>query len=309
MEPADNCRRAASEAVADVEPPQLHDLVETILEEASMVPGVLTVTSAMLATTGAADEPSEHAVISQWASAVAAGDGEHAEGDTSSESVLNATADEAVYTIDGITEGLLTRAAGVQLIYEGLRLTRTLAHTEPWLEAASAGETPAPTGAGTAATPVAPQSDTDGDLEILAADILVARGFYLLARTDAAETAVETVQSFGRDQTHRQDQTSDSDAHASDTALSNINANLERDILALAVETGAVAVDESPADRLTTAATGLVGTTGASFPPAAHWLGDLEATFGETTEAFEFDHDDGSLEDQSTDPATSATDP
>ncbi len=38
MEPADNCRRAASEAVADVEPPQLHDLVETILEEASMVP-------------------------------------------------------------------------------------------------------------------------------------------------------------------------------------------------------------------------------------------------------------------------------
>ncbi len=73
----------------------------------------------MLATTGAADEPSEHAVISQWASAVAAGDGEHAEGDTSSESVLNATADEAVYTIDGITEGLLTRAAGVQLIYEG----------------------------------------------------------------------------------------------------------------------------------------------------------------------------------------------
>ncbi|NGM68596.1 hypothetical protein G6M89_06160 [Natronolimnobius sp. AArcel1] len=305
MEPADNCRRAAYEAVADVEPPQLHDLVETVLEEASMVPGVLTVTSALLATKAAAADSSDDAVLTQWASAVAAG--ESTDREPPSETALgNVTDDDSVVTLEGVTEALLTRAAGVQLIYEGLRLTRTLAHTEPWLEAASAAETPATAGAeGT--TPVAPHADTDGDLEILAADILVARGFYLLARTDAAETAVETVQSFGRDQTHRHDGTATGKADG--TASDTIDANLERDILALAVETGAVAVDETPAERLTAAATTLVATTGASFPPVPQWVIDLEATFADTAEPIEFNHEDGSLEDQPADHATSATDP
>ncbi|MDX1748442.1 MAG: hypothetical protein R3324_21110 [Halobacteriales archaeon] len=81
-------------------------------------------------------------------------------------------------------ESLERRAAGVQLIYDGLQLTRRLARTNPWGSKSD--------------------STRDGaDVEILAADVLVARGFYLLARTEAAGKAVETVQAFGRDETDR----------------------------------------------------------------------------------------------------------
>jgi len=48
------------------------------------------------------------------------------------------------------------RAAGVQLIYEGLRVTRDLVATEPWADT--------------------DESDPDDDLDVLAADVLVARG-------------------------------------------------------------------------------------------------------------------------------------
>ncbi|MGA9402007.1 DUF7114 family protein [Haladaptatus sp.] len=74
------------------------------------------------------------------------------------------------------------RAAGVQLIYEGLGLTRTLARDEPWN-----GEQPC----------------IESNIAVLAADVMVSRGFSLLARTEAADTAVRTVKSFGRDQTER----------------------------------------------------------------------------------------------------------
>ncbi|MFB6121506.1 MAG: hypothetical protein ABEJ68_10365 [Halobacteriaceae archaeon] len=75
------------------------------------------------------------------------------------------------------------RAAGVQLIYEGLRLTRTLVREDPW-------------------TPD-PPPDIPADVDVVAADVMVARGFRLLARTAAAEKAVETVRAFGRDETDR----------------------------------------------------------------------------------------------------------
>ena len=81
-------------------------------------------------------------------------------------------------------ETLAERAAGVQLIYEGLRLTRTLTHEEPWADS---------------------EEQTEPNLDILAADILVSRGFYLLATTNAAGKAVETIRAFGRDQTHRRE--------------------------------------------------------------------------------------------------------
>jgi len=226
METADNCRRAAFEAVADVEPPRLHELVETILEEASMVPGVLTVESA-------------------------------------------ATVADA--TDDGL-ENILTHAAGVQLIYEGLRLTRTLAHDEPWTTA-----------------------DADGDLEILAADILVARGFYLLARTDAASTAVRTVQSFGHDQTTRQAHCDDPDVTADE--LEALDANLERDVLELAILTGAAAVEATPSSRLLAAAEDVAADLGSSFPPTTDCLEGLESV-----------SPDHAIDDGSTDRATSATD-
>lgn len=82
-------------------------------------------------------------------------------------------------TVDA--EEVERRAAGVQLIYEGLRLTRSLVREEPW-----AGEDV--------------PDDIDADVDVLAADVLVARGFRLLARTQAADRAVETVRRFGREQ-------------------------------------------------------------------------------------------------------------
>jgi len=121
------------------------------------------------------------------------------------------------------------RAAGVQLIYEGLGLTRRLADEEPW-----AGDDPA--------------AAADADLEILAADVLVARGFYLLARTEAAGRAVETVRRFGRDQTRRR--APDADAVA-------LDANLEASVFALAVEAGTTAVGATPPTRLVEHAAGL----------------------------------------------------
>jgi len=80
-------------------------------------------------------------------------------------------------------EAVASRAAGVQLIYDGLELTRRLSEDEPWTD---------------------PTMDSEqADLDVIVADVLVARGFYLLARTEAADRAVETVRAFGRDQTAR----------------------------------------------------------------------------------------------------------
>ncbi|ELY65018.1 DUF7114 family protein [Natrinema versiforme] len=249
MEKADSCRRAAAEAVADVEPPQLHDYIDSTLDRASMVPGVLTLESAAMMA-------AEHVLEDESVAGLDDGDdGNRAR------------------AADGDLDGVVTHAAGVQLIYEGLRLTRSLAREEPWT--ATEAETDA----------------ADGDLAILAADILVARGFYLLARTDAADKAVRTVQSFGRDQTHRAERA----ASGGDPA--SLDANLERDVLELAVLTGSVAVGETPSPHLLAVAEGLADSAGASFPPVEDSLCDLEPSAREH-----------SLEDH-VDRATSATDP
>jgi len=123
-------------------------------------------------------------------------------------------------------EPLAERSAGVQLIYEGLRLTRSIAHTEPWTETTT--------------------DEIDADIDILAADVFVSRGFYLLARTEAAAAAVDTVQSFGHDQTVR---------GRPDADTETLDRNLEADIFALAVRAGLTAVDADPsADILSFAA-------------------------------------------------------
>lgn len=95
--------------------------------------------------------------------------------------VLTVLSAQAVESGASATE-VETRAAGVQLIYEGLGLTRTLARDEPWTD---------------------DPPHTESNVAILAADVMVSRGFSLLARTEAADTAVRTVKSFGRDQTER----------------------------------------------------------------------------------------------------------
>ena len=221
MDRADSCRRAARDAVADVDPPHLHDVIAATLDGASMTPGVLTLESAR---------------------------------------AIDPDAD-----LGAITH----HAAGVQLIYEGLRLTRTLAHDEPWTDESVNGE---------------------GDIAILAADILVARGFYLLARTDAAGKAVRTVQAFGRDQTRRQDATTDA-------AAQKFDANLERDVLELAVLTGAVAVGSTPTAELLERAAELADNARGGFPPT-----EGSPTPDETRETRPGDG-------LATDHATSATDP
>jgi hypothetical protein len=150
-------------------------------------------------------------------------------------SLLCARALGPAVDVDSIAE----RAAGVQLIYEGLRLTRTLAHDEPW-------------------TTVEGESDIAADLEMLAASVLVSRGFYVLARTDAADHAVETVRAFGRDQTLRRQAGADAAA---------LDRNLEASVFVLATIAGATAVDADPPPALVEYAATLAHDDG-DLPPA-----------------------------------------
>ncbi|MFB6280690.1 MAG: hypothetical protein ABEH40_01565 [Haloferacaceae archaeon] len=133
---------------------------------------------------------------------------------------------------DADPDAVYERAAGVQLIYEGLRLTRRLAHEEPW----DAGDGP-------------PDEDVRADIEVLVADVLVSRGFYLLARTTAAERAVEVVRAFGRDQTERRS--------AADPE--GLDRELEADAFALAAVAGASVADRTPPEGLVAFAADLGG--------------------------------------------------
>lgn len=168
MDEAAATRRAALDAVGDVEPARLRQRIEEHLDSGSMVPGALTILSVRSIADG---------------------------------TVATARADG-----NPLLDCVGRRAAGVQLVYDGLRLTRGLANEEPW----TAGE------------------KTTADLDVLAADVLVARGFYLLSRTEAAGKAVETVQAFGHDQTVREV-----------TADPTLDANLEADVIELAIVAGA----------------------------------------------------------------------
>jgi hypothetical protein len=139
---------------------------------------------------------------------------------------------------DGQLDAITDRAAGVQLIYEGLRLTRALAHDDPWTNG----------------------DRDDADLDILIADILVSRGFYLLARTEAADAAVDVVRAFGTDQTVRRE-----------TDDPTLDRNLEADVLELAVVAGVTAAGIRPSPRLREYASDLAGDT---LPPAETFADD-----------------------------------
>ena len=178
MDEAAATRRAALDALGTIEPEGLRTRLHSHVETGSMVPGTLSILCARVV-----------------------GDTPTGIGD----------ADEP------LGEPLYRRAAGVQLIYDGLRLTRTLAHGEPW----QGGD------------------GDEADLQILVADVLVARGFYLLAQTEAAERAVETVRAFGRDQTYRET-----------TQEAEFDHNLERDALELAVVAGVTLGDGTPSPAI-----------------------------------------------------------
>ena len=106
------------------------------------------------------------------------------------------------------------RVVGVQLIYSGLGLIRELAREPPW-----------------------EHGDGDaGDLDVLVAEVLVAKGFSLLASTPAASKAVETVQTLARSETVRLNGTAS-------------RMPLEADIFELGVLAGVSAVETvSPED-------------------------------------------------------------
>ncbi|MFC6874168.1 DUF7114 family protein [Halobellus marinus] len=179
MDDAVQVREAAREAVEDIEPDRLRDVLVDRLSDAPMTPAVLALVSARAPETG----------------------------------------------VETDTDGLAERAAGVQLIYEGLRLTRSLSHDEPWDHLDELDVT----------------GDIDADIDVLAADVFVSRGFYLLARTDAADRAVEVVRAFGRNQTLRRAEGADVDS---------LDRTLEADVFALAVVAGMTAVGATPSAAL-----------------------------------------------------------
>lgn len=155
--------------------------------------------------------------------------------------LLSARAVDADVDVDRVEE----HAAGVQLIYEGLKLTRELSQSEPWADA-----------------DLDEAGDIDADLDVLAADVSVSRGFYLLARTAAADKAVETVRAFGRDQTLRR--SADDDAERD-----RLDRTLEADVFELAVVAGTAAVDASAPDDLLAYAAELAAGDDDRMPSAA----------------------------------------
>lgn len=165
--------------------------------------------------------------------------------------LLSAQANQPAVDLDSLAE----RSAGVQLIYEGLRLTRTIAHAEPWADAEVS------------------ETDIDADIDILAADVFVSRGFYLLARTEAAAAAVETVQDFGRDQTLRGRPEADT---------GGLDRNLEADIFALAVRAGLTAVDADPSEDVLSYVSDVARTEGDELSAATSVLS--ESTVSRLTE-------------------------
>lgn len=188
MDDVARARAAAREAVSEITPPRLRDLIDDRLADATMTPGALTLASA-----------------------------------------------RAMGKPDG--DELNRRSAGVQLIYGGLSLTRRLARSTPWEEPPTA----------------------TADMEVLVADVLVGRGFYLLARTEAAETAVETVRSFGHDET------------MAETAPDAAAGALETDVFELAIVAGASAAGVEPPAGTRAFAADLASTrtTNGTTPPGA----------------------------------------
>lgn len=113
-------------------------------------------------------------------------------------------------SLEGSMEGesAARRGAGVQMSYEGLRLSRDLIRTDPW----------------TGGDP------SEGDLNAIAAEVLVARGFEYLAHTAVAGDVVAAVRRFGRDQTRREEPSAD---------RAELDRGLETDFVRIAVEAGA----------------------------------------------------------------------
>jgi hypothetical protein len=125
-------------------------------------------------------------------------------------------ANESVESSDELNQSIDEKAAGVQLIYEGLKLTQELVRNKGWKHE---------------------ENKLQADLELLAADVMVSRGFNLLSHTLAAKKAVETIRSFGQ----------------AESILSNgleknslSEGNLEKDMFELSIITGFYLLNKEP---------------------------------------------------------------
>lgn len=173
MEAAREVRHAARNSLGAIEPTGLARMLDDILVDASMVPGVVTVLTA-----------------------------ERLGGPEKREAALD-------------------RAVGVQLSYEGLRLTRELIRDEERYDV------PDP---------------TEGYLALVAGEVLVSRGFGELADTAVSNQAIEIVQRFSKNQTHEYYGPPEAGPHGR---------SLERDVVALGVAAGATTVRETVPGYLT----------------------------------------------------------
>ena len=166
MATADRIRRVSSDTLGEIEPPRLAEDLQSLLDDASVLPGVVTVQTATVL------------------------GGERA------------------------AERAMDRAVGVQLSYEGLRLTRRLIREEHRYLA---------------------DDPTDSYLALVGAEVLVSRGFIELVETAVAGKAIRTVQRFSRQQTAEYD---------TDSAPLD-DRSLEFDVIELAVDAGADVVYDS----------------------------------------------------------------
>ena len=170
MEAAREVRHAVRGTLAEIDPPQLAEELDSLVRTSSMVPGVVTrVTAERL---GGRD----------------------------------------------VVADALDRAVGVQLSYDGLRLTRELIREEGRY---------------------AVEDPTDEYLALVAAEVLVSRGFGELATTPVADQAIDIVRRFSRNQTTAYER--DQKHHGR---------SLEYDAVILAVAAGATTVDATIPDHI-----------------------------------------------------------
>lgn len=131
---------------------------------------------------------------------------------------LVAVASGRLHDSDRVDDDLVDAAAAVQQIYVGLDITRGLIDAEPWRHGDDRSE--------------------GADLEIITADVFVARGMARLASTPVAGAAVDTVREFGQFEADRR--APEPSTHAR---------RLEASVLELAVRAGGAAVDATPREE------------------------------------------------------------
>lgn len=264
MNLAETAEQAACDAVADVEPRQLRGRIETRLAEESLLPGGLTLRVGTTPT-GAAKQEVRAEPAGELAS-----DSTPAAGSSHRSRPRHRP---------GLgPESPVKRAAGVQLIAVGLRWTRQLVTEADWPVGTEATPGDRPEAGPHSGSRSESGTTAETTVALLGADVAVARGSSLLARTAAVDRAVAVVRTFGRTQTAAT--SSDAGGRANGDDAADSQGQLERELLELAVIAGGTGGGEAVTPRLTDLAGELAATltdgTGA-FRPADRLRSELVA--------------------------------